>query len=163
MTKERKWKPDVVQEPGPNPTQQQFKEDADINNIMGRFKTTGVLAGPRGVPNLNGRKAMFGDFTRLEFQDMLNRVTDVQQQFQMIPARTRRRFNNDPANLLAFLEDPANHEKARQMGLLPKEPEIDLNQVDLLDLVEAEEARKKEEAAVAAAPPPPKEEPPKKA
>ena len=38
----------------------------------------------------------------------------------LLPAQMRSRFNNDPAELLKFIKDPANLDEAVKLGILVK-------------------------------------------
>jgi len=97
-------------------TQQQGKEDADINNITERFLKTGATGNRQ-----SNRQPQFGDFTATNFQDMVNTVADVDLEFSKLPARTRARFKNSPYQLLRFLDDPANLPEAIKLGLVEVE------------------------------------------
>lgn len=94
--------------------QQQFGEEADINNIMAKYDRTGVLPQRDGAP-------FFGDFgDGLDYMDARTRVLEAQEAFGRLPARVRDRFGNDPAELLQFVRDPANHDEAVKLGLVGK-------------------------------------------
>ena len=41
-----------------------------------------------------------------------------------LPSRVRRRFDNDPAELMEFLADEANREEAVMLGLIEKEEPV---------------------------------------
>lgn len=98
-------------------TQQQFKDECDINNIMKRYSATGVLT------HLNGREPEFGDFTSpVDFQAGLNTVIEAQAMFADLPSAMRERFANDPLKLLEFLADEKNRDEAVELGLV-KAPE----------------------------------------
>ena len=99
----------------PTMTQQQFKDEADINNLVDRFLRTGE------IPSIDAR-AMYGDFVDVpqSYQEALDAVFAAQAGFDTLPAKTRQRFNNDPAELLAFLADPANVDEAVDLGLMEK-------------------------------------------
>lgn len=93
--------------------QQQFGEEADINNIMAKYDRTGVLPSREGSP-------FFGDFSDgVDYMDARTRVLEAQDAFGRLPARVRDRFRNDPAELLEFVRNPGNVEEARKLGLLP--------------------------------------------
>lgn len=99
-------------------TQQQFAEDADINTIVRRFGLTGQLP-----ENLNMPQS--GDFEyATTFHESMNVVRRAQEEFMRVPAETRARFNNDPARLIAFIEDGRNRDEAIRLGLVPKPPEV---------------------------------------
>jgi phage internal scaffolding protein len=105
----------------PSRTQQQFAEEADINNIIARYERTGILVDPlidrRGQP-------MYGDFSNIDsyFEAQL-KVAQAKQLFEALPAKIRDRFGGDAGKLLAFVEDPENREEAIELGLIEK-PEI---------------------------------------
>lgn len=100
---------------GSSLTQQQFKDECDINVMVKRFG--GVPPPPVGVDL--GR---FADFSSapdyFEAQQLLVRA---RAQFDALPAVVRRRFGNDPQQLLAFVSDKANLAEARELGLLKAE------------------------------------------
>jgi len=91
---------------------QSAKEDADINTIVRRFGLTGELPNDVTMPT-------HGDFTAVpDFQTAMNLVTSAQSEFMRIPADLRARFNNDPHQLISFLDNDANRDAARELGLL---------------------------------------------
>lgn len=122
-----------------NKVQQQFKDECNVGNIVERFVRT-------GVPPRIGRKPMFLDLTQVgDFTEMLNHVTAVNQEFMMLPAKTRSEFKNDPAELLKFLDtlgDKESVKRALSHGLISQEQAQDIlkktsapnaSQVDLIE------------------------------
>lgn len=100
-------------------TQQHFKDECDINTIMSRWQRTGELS------HLNTRKPEYGDFDNVDdYQSAVNSVMHAQEAFDALSSRIRKRMNNDPGQLLAFLEDPSNHDEAVELGLI-RNPEPD--------------------------------------
>lgn len=103
--------------------QQQFKEEADINQIMAR-----ALAGlPLSPDQVNTRAAVFGDVSAIgDFQTVSDLLVAAQAGFDSLSAKVRDRFQNDPALLLRFLQDVDNREEAVKLGLVnppaPSEP-----------------------------------------
>lgn len=92
-------------------TQQQFKEESDINNILERFGITGELPNDVKAPQS-------GDFTAVtDFHSALNVVRAAEEAFMEMPANVRKRFGNDPGEFMAFIHDPANIEESRKLGL----------------------------------------------
>lgn len=88
----------------------------NINAIMAKYTKTGVL--PQG-----GNEGRYGDFSNgVDFQDAQQKLIDAKEDFAKLPAQLRRHFDNDPAMLLDFVDDPANLDQAREMGLLPPDP-----------------------------------------
>lgn len=100
----------------PSMTKQDAAEECDINAIMARYEKTGVL--PQG-----SRMYEFGEaISPYSFQESMNAVIQAREDFASLSSRVRARFDNDPAKLFAFLDDPANREEATALGIL-KEPE----------------------------------------
>ena len=86
----------------PSATMQNFKDDADINCIISRFETTGVLVDPT-VPV--SRTPQFGDFSELpSFQEAQNVIVVANNAFSALPSKIRERFGNDPATYFSFVQ-----------------------------------------------------------
>jgi len=95
---------------------QSARDDTDINTIVRRFGLTGELPGDLQMPQS-------GDFSGLGgFHEAMNVVRAAEEEFLRVPAETRARFNNDPARLMAFLEDGANYDEALRLGLVQARP-----------------------------------------
>lgn len=100
----------------PTMTQQQFKEECDINNIVKKHANSGQIT------HLNPKRGAFHDFSQLtDYQQMLDTVLSAQDAFQTLPADVRIKFRNDPAQLLQFLQDDKNYDEAIKLGLLDSE------------------------------------------
>lgn len=96
-------------------TQQHFKDECDVNNIMKKYEKTGVL------PQLQGT-GLYGDYSDpVDFQEALNTVNQATEQFENLPAKVRERFDNDPRKFLEFTGDARNREELGEMGLLNAE------------------------------------------
>jgi phage internal scaffolding protein len=94
-------------------TQQHHRDKVNINSIMARARKTGVLPGRGGTP-------LFGDFTNVpSYQDQLNRLIQVRDDFDRLPSEIRDRFKNDPGKLYDWLDNPQNLKEACEIGLLP--------------------------------------------
>lgn len=100
--------------------EQQHQNDADINTIMRKLHSQGVLPYYK-----NGGD--FGDFTSVEdFHEAQNKIAQARLDFMALPAVLRQKFNNDPGELIQFLDNPDNLAEAREMGLVsPERPETD--------------------------------------
>lgn len=104
---------------GPTLTQAHFAKDADINEIVKRF---GVKDG--SIPPMALNPRYFGDFENVpDFREALDNIREANDRFAMLPADIRSRFNNNPLDLFAFVENPANDDEAVRLGLLRKIPE----------------------------------------
>jgi phage internal scaffolding protein len=64
----------------------------------------------------------------------MNRVFAAQDEFDRLPAQIRARFDNDPANLIEFLENSDNRPEAEALGLVDKSVEITQSTVTPLDV-----------------------------
>lgn len=101
-------------------TKQSFAEEANINSIMAKWERTGQMEHlSKGTPE-------YGDFSNVsDYQSAQASIIAADDAFLRIPAEIRRKMENDPQVFLAFMADPANHDEAREMGLLTPEPEPD--------------------------------------
>ena len=109
------WKSSV-----PSMTQQQFKDEADINYIVLMYNSSGVMPTFHG----DGQPAqpVFGDFASLpdNAQEMYNLMIEARNNFNSLPLEVRKRFNYDPASFLEFAENPENLDELVSMGLATK-------------------------------------------
>lgn len=99
-------------------TNQSDKDAADINKIVARFDRTGNIL---DLVSGEMRKPVWGDFSSIgDYHSMMGAVTRAQQLFDALSSDIRNRFENDPAKLIDFLQDPANDAEAFKMGLKDK-------------------------------------------
>lgn len=97
-------------------TQQQFEEEANINNIIARYESTGILGDPFAVATA---QPMYGDFSSVtDFHTAQNIIAHSMQAFEQLPAITRKYFENNPAKMLEFLEKEENRDEAIRLGLV---------------------------------------------
>lgn len=128
-----------VQHPtgGEKLTQQHFAAEANINTIMERhLRTGGPLLGPG---KQSGRQPIFTELTGQTYHEMLCKIQEVQGTFAALPAKIRKRFANNPHQLIRFLEDSNNLNEAISLGLVQRE-DLPPEKIQQLDL--AEEAEK---------------------
>ena len=105
-------------------TQQQFKDDADLNKVVKRYGITdGSLIPMAADPRY------YGDFTESPetLGEAIERVNTATERFNQLPAEVRKKFDNNPAKLYEFVTDTKNAEEAVKLGLLktnktPEEP-----------------------------------------
>lgn len=110
----------------PSLTQQQFKQEADINNIIASVNASGALGNPLWTGN---RTPVYGDFSDIQEGDYLraqNILLQADEDFMQLPAKVRQRFNNNPAELLAFIENNPNSEELVKLGLATKKTAEDV-------------------------------------
>lgn len=97
-------------------TQQSGAEDADINVMLRRFHITGEM------PEAPGAAPYYGDFSGIgTYQEALAAISDAEETFMQLPADVRKRFSNDPGELISFIEDARNLPEAVALGLLKPE------------------------------------------
>lgn len=100
---------------GESLTQQHMKAETEMSNKVGMFMKTG-----RFGDNQSNRQPMYADFSSIDFMEMRNAIVDIDAEFASLPSKLRTRFQNDPHQLIRFVENPNNREEAMQLGLLPK-------------------------------------------
>ncbi|UOF78312.1 scaffold protein [Microviridae sp.] len=101
----------------PTRTDQTQKEQCDIKIIMKKYnnKIQNVPDPIRGVQ---------GDFSQIpSYQDMQNILNQAANTFAALPSKIRKQFDNDPAEMIKFLDDPTNNEEAIKLGLKIKPPQ----------------------------------------
>lgn len=103
----------VVSKPvGESMTQQHFKEEVDVRNIIKKYDATGLIA------HVQKGQAQYGDFSmKVGFKEALDMVNSAQDSFMELPAEVRREFNNDAGEFYTFVSDPKNSEQLIEMGL----------------------------------------------
>lgn len=106
----------------PSATLQSFKNDADINYIISRYETTGVLVDPT-VPV--SRTPEFGDFSGMpSYQEAQNVIIAAKNSFDALPSKIRERFNNDPAAYFDFVQSlkkgSEEYAEAVSLGIINK-------------------------------------------
>lgn len=96
-----------------NSTQQAMKDACDVNLIMKQYEKTGTLV----HQNLN--KPAYGDFSNVsDYLQARNEIMAAEAGFGRLPSGIRRRFNNNPEELLNFIDNPENLEEAVSLGLV---------------------------------------------
>jgi phage internal scaffolding protein len=107
----------------PSMTKQSFKEQCDINKIVGRFIKTGTLT------HFREKAGSYGDFTQVkDFQSAMQSVLAAEDAFELLPSELRKRFNQNPSEMISFLDNPANMDEAIALGLVSK-PVLEQNVV----------------------------------
>lgn len=102
-------------------TQQNFKDECDINTILRRFAVTGEVPENVRVPQYQEFDEVF------DFHSAMNVVRASTEAFAAMPANVRERFGNDPGKFVAFTMDEGNYDEALKLGIVnprpPKEPQ----------------------------------------
>lgn len=110
----------------PSRTQQQFKDECDVNNILLNYVNTGVLT------HTSDQVPVFGDFSEMpsDYGEALALIKKSEDQFASLPAAVRDRFDNQPLSLVKFLQDRKNYDEAVKLGLVNKREEVKEEQKD---------------------------------
>lgn len=99
----------------PTLTQQQFAEETDVNRIMKHVMSTGDVS----ALNPQDRTEFYYDCTVYEdYQESMNFIQDIRDDFRTLPASVRRQFNDDLDTYVQFVTDPANYDRSVELGLL---------------------------------------------
>ena len=110
----------------PSLTQQHFTEDADVNTIARRF---GLDKGP--MPSVPNDPSWYGDLSNVpDLRTLLDMARDAENRFMELDPKTRARFDNKPAKLWDFVNDPDNADESVRLGLLRRpEPPTEVTPV----------------------------------
>lgn len=98
----------------PRRVKQSFKDECDINRIVKQFSLTGQI---RHINSKAAQGAYMDLPDDLDFQSALEIIRQGETSFATLPAHVRDRFNNDPAQFLGFMADPANQDEIIRLGL----------------------------------------------
>jgi len=102
----------------PSLTRQEFKQDCDLAELLKRFRKT--PGGLRALEDAQGfaEGLVFCDVTDVpDFRQHRDAINAANAKFMALPAKLRRRFDNDPAQFLDFCTNPSNLEEMRILGL----------------------------------------------
>lgn len=105
----------------PSLTKSEFKDDCDINLILQKWMKTGV------APTVAASKPVYLDLTLIpDARATADTMATLHNEFSLLPANIRKRFNFDAMQLVDFLSDiDTNRDEAIRLGLLPAdEPNI---------------------------------------
>jgi len=99
---------------GTSMTRQSFLGESNINNILARYRVTGLMRQVPGQP-------LYLDCTRLpvDYQAALNAVLSAEAAFSQVSSDIRARFDNDPGRFVEFCGNPENLDQLREWNLAP--------------------------------------------
>lgn len=95
----------------PSMTKQSFKDEVNINNIMAKFQKSGAIT------HYAAHAPTYGDATGIELLDAQMIIINAQDMFDDLPSSIRKKFDNDPAKFLDFVQDENNHDEMVKLGL----------------------------------------------
>lgn len=108
-------RPTVDCKPNSGRTKQSFKAQVNINNIVAKYQRTGMLEHVRQNPGVFADVSSIGDY-----HGMVSKIRTAKESFERLTSDLRSRFNDDPAELIAFVSDASNRDEAIRLGLVNK-------------------------------------------
>lgn len=100
-------------------TKQEFVRECDVNNILKQYSQTGMLK----HVSANANTGMYADLPdAIDFQDSLHTIKAAEAAFMSLPSKLRARFDNEPTEFLAFVQDPRNADELVSLGLRNRPP-----------------------------------------
>lgn len=101
----------------PTMTVQSEKDNCDINVIMNRYATCGTPLPYR----TDGVQPVYADVSELgDYMENYQRCKQAEEMFNALPSALRKELDNNPANLLPFIQDKANESRCIEYGLINK-------------------------------------------
>lgn len=101
----------------PTMTIQSEKDNCDINVIMNRYATCGTPLPYRA----DGVQPVYADVSELgDYMENYQRCKQAEEMFNALPSALRKELDNNPANLLPFIQNEANRERCVEYGLINK-------------------------------------------
>lgn len=102
-------------------TEQHHKKSCDMHVILRQAEKTGVMQ------HVNAYAGQYMDLpSGVDFHQAQNIIAEANQMFETVPAEVRKKFGNDPAEYLDFMQNADNRDKMEAMGLdtshLPSSP-----------------------------------------
>lgn len=111
---------------GKSRAKQSFKKDCDINVIMGRYLKSG------NIDHLAKHGGSYGFASVLTFHEAMNVVRKAEEMFLDLSSELRRKFHNDPAVFLEFVQNPVNLPEMRKLGLAKAEVREIIQKVEVV-------------------------------
>lgn len=110
----------LIQPPsGASRTDQDAEAESNPNKIIERYNITGELHHVRTT------RPVYLDMTAIDFQEMREKTTRIEETFMELPGKIRKKFEHNPAKMMFWLQDPKNFNEAVELGLVelsePKE------------------------------------------
>lgn len=105
----------------PSLTIQSEFQSTTIDYYLKRYSATGLLGDPNRLV-----QAQYGNFAELQdFQASQNLVARVKENFDSLPSNLRAEFGHNVNAYVEFLLDPANRDRAVELGLMQAEKDVE--------------------------------------
>lgn len=112
----------------PSMTVQSEKDNCDINVIMNRYATCGTP-----LPIRQDIEPVYADVAELgDYMENFQRCKQAEEMFNALPSALRKELDNNPANLLPFIQNEDNKERCYEYGLLNR-PVVEIPQAPAAD------------------------------
>lgn len=104
----------------PSRTKQSEKDACDINLIVPKIARGEI------INHINTSGAQYADLTSYgtSYHENLNAIINANNSFMQLPSNIRKKFDNDPASFLDFINDASNYDEAVSLGLINKKVEV---------------------------------------
>lgn len=94
-------------------TEQEHKDECDINNILKKYQTSGLL------DHVNTYQGNYQDCIDVgDYFEAQQKISYAQEMFASLPSQIRDRFSNEPANFLEFVQNEDNKDEMIKLGLM---------------------------------------------
>lgn len=99
---------------GDSLTQQHFKDECEIENVIRKHDSTGLIS------HITRGKAQYGDYSEVnEYREALDLINNADESFNGLPSEIRKIFGNNAGDFFEFATNPDNAEKMVELGLAP--------------------------------------------
>lgn len=93
-------------------TEQKHKDSCDIHVILRKAEKTGV------IEHVNAYGGTYGDMPdSTDYLQHMLAIKKAEEMFMSVPARIRKKFENDPGQYIDFMQDPSNYDEIVSLGL----------------------------------------------
>lgn len=92
--------------------EQSHRDSCDIHHIMRKYEQKGVLT------HVRENAGTYMELpSEVDFHLAMNQIARAQQSFESLPADLRKKFGNDPAAFVDFMQDGDNLDAIEKLGL----------------------------------------------
>lgn len=98
--------------------EKQFAKSANILNITKKYRAQGIDLSKLPLSQISGSAFQDCTLRPKDYSDYCDSVNRVDQVFELLPSSVRDEFHNSPIEMLKFLDDPENRDRAVKLGLL---------------------------------------------
>lgn len=108
---------------GPSLTVQSDAADADIQEILGKYRQFGLMR------SLDGAEGQFMDLTEFtDYADAMRNLRSAEAYFKMLPSKVREVFDHDVAKFLDSAHDPDKRDLLVQAGFISEKPPVEVSE-----------------------------------